>query len=40
MTVPSWLKLTICLWLLRKAGKAAGWLLLLTFAVALCRSPS
>ena len=27
MSVWSWLKLTVCLWLLRKAVKAAGWLL-------------
>ena len=31
MSVWSWLKLTVCLWLLRKAVKAAGWLL--TFAL-------
>ena len=35
MTVMSWLKLTVCLWLLRKAVKAAGWLLLAVLAVAL-----
>jgi hypothetical protein len=34
MTVWSWLKLTICLWLLRKAFKAAGWLLLAALALA------
>ena len=28
MTVMSWLRFTVCLWLLRKAVKAAGWLLL------------
>ena len=28
MTVLSWIRLTVCLWLLRKAVKAAGWLLL------------
>ena len=27
MSVWSWLKLTVCLWLLRKSFKAAGWLL-------------
>jgi hypothetical protein len=35
MSVWSWLKLTIALWLLRKAFKAAGWLLLAALAVAL-----
>ena len=40
MTVWSWLKLTVCLWLLRKAVKAAGWLLLAALAVARGRSPS
>jgi hypothetical protein len=35
MSVMSWLRLTVTLWLLRKAVKAAGWLLLLTVAVAL-----
>jgi hypothetical protein len=34
VSVWSWLKLTICLWLLRKAAKAAGWLLLLTAVIA------
>src|ERR1700676_5761332 len=34
MSVWSWLKLTIALWLLRKAFKAAGWLLLAALAVA------
>jgi len=34
MSVWSWLKLTACLWLLRKAVKAAGWLLLAAAAVA------
>ncbi|MGD0607492.1 MAG: hypothetical protein ABSA53_28405 [Streptosporangiaceae bacterium] len=34
MTVWSWLKLTIALWLIRKAFKAAGWLLLAALAVA------
>ena len=28
MSVWSWLKLTACLWLLRKMVKVAGWLLL------------
>jgi len=35
MTVMSWLRFTVTLWLLRKGFKAAGWLLLLTLAVAL-----
>ncbi len=35
MTVMSWIRITVCLWLIRKAAKAAGWLLLLTVAVAL-----
>jgi hypothetical protein len=35
MTVWTWLKLTVCLWLLRRAVKAAGWLLLLTVAIVL-----
>jgi hypothetical protein len=35
MSVWSWLKLTLALWLIRKAFKAAGWLLLLAVAVAL-----
>ena len=34
MTVWSWVKLTICLWLIRKAFKAAGWLLLAAIAIA------
>src|SRR6266702_4627079 len=34
MTVWSWLKLTIALWLIRKAVKATGWLLLAALAVA------
>jgi hypothetical protein len=34
MTVWSWIRLTVCLWLLRKAFKAAGWLLLFALAVA------
>ena len=34
MSVWSWLKLTVCLWLLRKMIKAAGWLLLAALAVA------
>jgi hypothetical protein len=34
MSVWSWLKLTVCLWLLRKAVKAAGWLLLAVLAAA------
>jgi hypothetical protein len=34
MTVWSFLKLTICLWLLRKAARAFGWLVLLAAAVA------
>ena len=28
MTVMAWLRLTVCLWLLRKTARAAGWLLL------------
>jgi hypothetical protein len=35
MTLWSWLKLAVCLWLLRKAVKITGWLLLTTLAVAL-----
>ncbi len=35
MTVWAWLRLSISLWLLRKAVKAAGWLLLGLLAVAL-----
>jgi hypothetical protein len=34
MSVWSWLKLALCLWLLRKAVKVAGWLLLVALAVA------
>ena len=34
MSVWSWLKLTVSLWLLRKAFKQAGWLLLAAPAVA------
>ena len=34
MSVWSWLKLAVCLWLLRKAVKVAGWLLLVALAVA------
>jgi len=34
MSVWSWLKLTVCLWLLRKAVRAAGWLLLAALAAA------
>jgi hypothetical protein len=34
MSVWSWLKLTVCLWLLRKMIKAGGWLLLAAVAVA------
>src|SRR6266566_8638401 len=34
MSVWAWLKLTACLWLIRKAFKAAGWLLLAAVAVA------
>ena len=35
MTVLSWLRFTVTLWLLRKGFKAAGWLLLIAVAVAL-----
>ena len=35
MTVLSWLRFTVTLWLLRKAVRAAGWLLLAFLAVAL-----
>jgi hypothetical protein len=35
MTLWSWLKLAVCLWLLRKAVKITGWLLLTALAVAL-----
>jgi hypothetical protein len=34
MSVWSWVKLTVCLWLLRKAFKLAGWLLVAAVAVA------
>jgi hypothetical protein len=34
VSVWSWLKLTICLWLLRKTVKATGWLLLLAAVIA------
>ena len=34
MTVWTWVKLSVCLWLIRKALKAAGWLLLAAVAVA------
>src|SRR5205085_2232486 len=34
MTVRAWLKLTISLWLLRKAARITGWLLLAALAVA------
>jgi hypothetical protein len=34
MSVWSWLKLAVCLWLLRKAVRVAGWLLLVALAVA------
>lgn len=34
MTVWSWLKLAVCLWLIRKAAKVTGWLLLAAAAVA------
>jgi hypothetical protein len=34
MTVWTWLKLTVCLWLLRKAVTITGWLLLAALAVA------
>ncbi len=34
MSVWSWVKLTVCLWLLRKMVKMAGWLLLVAAAVA------
>ena len=35
MTVFSWIRLTVCLWLLRKAVKGAGWLLVFGVAVML-----
>src|SRR5689334_14866383 len=34
MSVLAWVKLTVCLWLLRKAVKVAWWLLLAALAVA------
>jgi len=34
MSVWSWIRLTLCLWLLRKMLKAAGWLLLFVLALA------
>jgi hypothetical protein len=34
MSVWSWLKLTVCLWLLRKMVKVAGWLLLVALVIA------
>ena len=34
MTVWTWVKLSVCLWLIRKALKAAGWLLLAALAIA------
>jgi hypothetical protein len=34
MTVMSWLRLTICLWLIRKAARGAAWLLLFAVLVA------
>ena len=34
MSVWAWLKLTVCLWLLRKMIKLIGWLLLAAVAVA------
>ena len=34
MSVLSWIKLSVCLWLLRKAAKLTGWLLLAAAAVA------
>ena len=34
VSVWSWLKLTVCLWLLRKGFKAAGWLLVFAVVVA------
>jgi hypothetical protein len=35
MSVMSWLKLAVCLWLLRRAVRLAGWLLLAALAVAI-----
>lgn len=34
MTVWSWLRLTACLWLVRKAVKATGWLLAFATVIA------
>jgi len=34
MTVWSWLRLTACLWLVRKAVKATGWLLAFVTVIA------
>ena len=34
MSVWAWLKLTVCLWLLRKMIKAGGWLLLAALVLA------
>ena len=34
MSVLSWIKLSVCLWLLRQAAKLTGWLLLAATAVA------
>jgi hypothetical protein len=34
VSVWSWLKLTVCLWLLRKSFKAAGWLLVFAMVIA------
>ena len=34
MTVSSWLKLTVSLWLLRKTVKATGWLLVFAAVIA------
>ena len=34
MTVSSWLKLTVSLWLLRKAAKGTGWLLVFAVVIA------
>lgn len=33
MSVLSWIRLSVCLWLLRKAAKLTGWLLLAAAAV-------
>jgi hypothetical protein len=40
MTVWSFLKLTVCLWLLRKTVKGADWLLRLVILAALWPAPS